>query len=235
MNKTFLLLGTALALFASTSFAKDLSGTYEFPPPEGTEGDAAIVQLHRVEEGKYSAQVTVAEETIEGTNVVVGEDQFSFDIEVKTPGGDMSQAYRVQLVDGEVTLSILSDLGGRSQSMTFKGKLVKNIEGTYKFPPQEGLQNGTTIIQLAKDDEENFSVTVTVFDESTEGTNIKVSEDQFSFDTAVKTESGNKSQAWKVEITDDEAKLTVLAVVAGQSQSITLKGKLVDEETDSEG
>ncbi|MXZ44122.1 MAG: hypothetical protein F4Z01_03975 [Gammaproteobacteria bacterium] len=223
-----------LSLIAGLSLAETLSGTYEFPPPEGLEGDSAIVKLDKDEEGNYLAQVTVAEETIKGTNVVVGENQFSFDIEVKTQEGDMSQAYKVQLDDGEVSLSILSELGGRSESMTFAGKLINEIVGTYKFLPQEGLQNDTTTIQLAKDDEDNFSVKVTVFDKTIEGTNIRVSEDHFSFDTEVKNQNGNKFQSWKVKIEDDEVKLTVLAEVGGQSQSITLKGSLETDERSPE-
>lgn len=221
-------------LLASTYFAKELSGTYEFPPPDGLEGDAAIVQLTKGEEGQYFAQVTVADETIEGANVVVSETQFSFDIEVKTHEGDMLQVYTVSLEKGEYTLSIMTEQGDLSRSLSLKGTLVKEIEGTYSFQPQEGIKNSTTTIQLAKDDEGNFSVSVTVFDKTIEGTNIRVSKDQFSFDTEVKTQNGNKYQTWKVELEDDEAELTVLADVGIQTQSITLKGKRVDEENGSE-
>lgn len=223
-----------VAVFAFLSFAEELSGTYEFPPPEGMEGDSAIVQLYKGEEGKYFAQVSVAEETIEGKNVVIGESQFSFDIVVETPDGDMLQVYTVKLDEGEVTLSILSELGGRSEAMSFEGRLVKEIEGTYTFPPPEGIQGDTTKVQLAKSDDDNFSVTVTVGDETIEATNVRVGEDQFSFDTETKTQIGNMIQAWKIEVADNEATLSILADVDGQSESMTLKGSRVDEEIELE-
>ena len=204
--KVMLLL--TMASFALLSFAEELSGTYEFPPPEGMEGDSAIVQLYKGEEGMYFAQVSVAEETIEGENIVVGESQFSFDIVVETPDGDMLQVYTVTLDDGEVSLSILSELGGRSEAMSFKGRLVNEIEGTYTFPPPEGTQGDTTKVQLAKSDDDNFSVEVTVGDETIEATNVRVGEDQFSFDTETKTQIGDMSQAWKVEVSDYEATLS---------------------------
>lgn len=229
-----LMLFFTIALGTFCSLAEELSGTYEFPPPDGLEGDSAIVQLNIDEEGNYLAQVTSAEVTIVGTNVVVGENQFSFDIEVDTPDGDMLQVYTVKLEEGEVTLSILSELGGRSESMSFKGKLVKEIEGTYKFPPPEGIQGDTTSIHLTKDDDDGFSVKVTVGDETIEATNVRVGENQFSFDTETKTQIGNMSQTWKVEIAYDKATLSVLADVGGQSQSMTLKGKRSNEDTESE-
>ncbi len=228
-----MLLGT-IALFAVPSFAEELSGTYEFPPPDGLEGDSAIVQLNKIEDGNYKVQVSVAEQTIEGTNIVVGENQFSFDIVVDTQEGDMLQVYTVKLDEGEFSLSILSELGGRSESITLKGKLVKEIEGTYTFPPPEGTQGDTTEVQLAKSNDGNFSVTVTVGDETIEATNVRVGEDQFSFDTETKTQIGDMSQAWKVEVADDKATLSVLADVGGQSQSMTLKGSRVEEETEIE-
>ncbi len=233
LNVKVMLLVT-MALFAFLSLADDLSGTYEFPPPEGMEGDSAIVQLYKGEEGKYFAQVSVAEETIEGTNVVVGENQFSFDIVVETPDGDMLQVYTVKLDDGKFTLSILSDLGGRSQSITLKGKVVNEIEGSYTFPPPEGVQGDTTKIQLAKNEDDNFSVIVTVGTETIEALNVIVKSEEFSFDTEVKTEIGNMSQAWKIEVADNEATLSILADVGGQSQSMTLKGSRVEEEPEIE-
>ncbi|MXZ56514.1 MAG: hypothetical protein F4077_09270 [Gammaproteobacteria bacterium] len=229
-----LMLLVTIALSAVLSLAEELSGTYEFPPPDGMEGDSAIVQLNKDEDGNYLAQVTSAEVTIEGTNIVVGEHQFSFDIEVETPDGDMLQVYTVKLDEDEVTLSILSELGGRSEAMSFKGKLVKEIEGTYTFPPPEGAHGDTTKIQLAKTDDDNFSVTVTVGTETIEAKNVRVGEDQFSFDTETKTQIGDMSQAWKVEISDDQATLSVLADVDGQSESMTLKGNRISEDAESE-
>jgi len=223
-----------MALFAFLSRAEDLSGTYEFPPPEGMEGDSAIVQLYKGEEGKYFAQVSVAEETIEGTNTVVGENQFSFDIVVETPDGDMLQVYTVKLDDGKFTLSILSELGGRSQSITLKGKVVNEIEGSYTFPPPEGVQGDTTKVRLAKNEDDDFTVIVTVGTETIEATNIIVKNEEFSFDTEVKTEIGNMSQTWKIEVADYEATLSILADVGGQSEAMTLKGKRIHEDTESE-
>ena len=223
-----------LSLIAGLSLAETLSGTYEFPPPEGLEGDSAIVKLDKDEEGNYLAQVTVAEETIKGTNVVVGENQFSFDIEVKTQEGDMSQAYTVQLDDGGVQLSILSELGGRSESMTFKGVLVKEIEGTYTFPPPEGVNGDTTKIQLSKDDQDNYTVSVTVGEETIETKNVMVKGEEFSFDAETKTQIGDMTQAWKVQVTDGEATLSILSNVGGQGQSLTLKGSLETDERSPE-
>ena len=228
-----MLLGT-IALFAVLSFAEELSGTYEFPPPDGLEGDSAIVQLNKDEDGNYKAQVSVAEQTIEGTNIVVGESQFSFDIVVETPDGDMLQVYTVKLDEGEVTLSIRSELGGRSEAMSFKGKLVTDIEGTYTFPPPEGAQGDTTKVQLAISDDDNFSVTVTVGAETIEATNVRVGEDQFSFDRETKTQIGTMSQTWKIEVDDNAATLTILADNDGQSEAMTLKGERIDEDTASE-
>ncbi|MYD44887.1 MAG: hypothetical protein F4W92_00825 [Gammaproteobacteria bacterium] len=229
-----LMLFVTVMLFTVLSLAEELSGTYEFPPPDGLEGDSAIVELNRNEEGNYSAQVSVAEQTIEGKNIVVGENQFSFDIVVETPDGDMLQVYTVKLDKDEFTLSILSELGDRSQSISLKGKLVKELDGTYTFPPPEGTQGDTTKIQLTKDDDENFYVMVAVGDETIEASNVRVSRDQFSFDTEVKTQLGDMSQTWKIEIADDQATLSILADVDGQNESMTLKGKRVDEEADSE-
>ena len=42
------------------------------------------------------------------------------------------------------------------------------------------------------------------------------------------------SQAWKVEISDDQATLSVLADVDGQSESMTLKGNRISEDAESE-
>lgn len=232
MNMKCLILALLVSV-ASFGIAEDLSGTYEFPPPDGLEGDAALVQLSKDAEGNYFAQVTVAEETIEGTNVVLGENQFSFDIEVKTEDGDMSQTYKVQLGDGEVTLSILSELGGRSESMTFIGKLLREIEGRYEFPPPEGVEGDTTIVQLIKNEEGKHVVQVKVGDETVEATNVIVKEDEFSFDTEVKTQIGNMFQSWKIQVTDATATLSMLADVGGKSDSMTLTGTRDTEETDS--
>lgn len=223
-----------LSMIAGLSLAETLSGTYEFPPPEGLEGDSAIIKLEKDEDGNYLAQVTVAEETIKGTNVIVGESQFSFDIKVKIQEGEMSQAYKVQLDDDGITLSILSDLDGRSESMTFKGRLIKEIEGTYTFPPPEGVNGDTTKIQLAKDDQDNYTVSGTVGDETIEATNVIVKSEEFSFDTVTKTQNGDMTQAWKVQVSVGEATLSILAEVGGQSQSITLKGSLETDERSPE-
>lgn len=231
MNMKYLI----LVLFASmTSFAiaKDLTGKYEFPPPDGLEGDAAVIQLNKVDEKNYFAQVTVADETIVGTNVLVGENQFSFNIEVKTEHGDMSQTYKVLLVEGEVTLSILSELGGRSESMTFRGKLLIEIEGTYEFPPPEGVEGDTTIVQLTKNKEGNHAVQVIVGDETVEAINVIVKEDAFSFDTEVETQIGKMFQSWKLQVTDAGVTLYMSADVGGTSESLTLKGTRGTEETD---
>ncbi|MYC24385.1 MAG: hypothetical protein F4X56_00535 [Gammaproteobacteria bacterium] len=227
-----LMLLVTILLLAFLSIAEELSGTYEFPPPDGLEGDSAIIQLDKDEEGNYLSQVTVGEETIEGTNIVIGENQFSFDIVVETPDGDMLQVYTVKLDEDEFTLSILSELGDLSQSISLKGTRLKEIEGTYSFPP-EGVRGDTTTIHLAKDDDNKFSVVVTVGDETFEAENVVVSGDQFSFDTEVKTQVGEMSQAWKVEVADDEVTLSVLADVGGQSESMTLKGNRVDEQGES--
>ena len=231
MNMKYLIL-VLFASMASFAIAKDLTGKYEFPPPDGLEGDAAMIQLNQDDEENYIAQVTVAEETIVGTNVLVGENQFSFDIKVKTEEGDMSQTYKVQLVEGEVTLSILSELGGRSESMTFRGKLLIEIEGTYEFPPPEGVEGDTTIVQLTKNNEGTHAVQVRVGDETFMGTNVIVNENAFSFDTEVETQLGNMFQSWKIEVADTTATLSMLADVDGSSESMTLNGKRVTKKSD---
>ena len=222
-----------VVLLAFLSIAEGLSRTYEFPPPDGLEGDSAIVQLNKDDEGNYLATVTVAEETIEGENVVVGEDLFSFDIVVETPDGDMSQAYTVKLDEEEFTLSIQSEHGDLSRSISLKGTPVNEIEGTYTFPPEVD-QGDTITIHLAKDDDDDFSVMVTVGDETFEEKNVVVSGNQFSFNTKVKTQIEEMFQAWKVEVTNGEATLSILADIGGQSVSLTLKGNQVDEQGESE-
>ena len=122
-KKTLLLV--PLVLFASITFAKDLSGTYEFRPPESSLGDSTTVQLEKDNEGNYSVQVTVDDETIEATNVSVKDDEFSFDTEAKTQIGDMTQSWKVQVTEDKVTSSILLDIGGQSQSISLKGEFVK--------------------------------------------------------------------------------------------------------------
>lgn len=231
MNTKHLILPLLVSV-PSFGIAEDLSGTYEFPPPDGLEGDSAIVELNKDDEGNYSAQVTVAEESIKGTSIVVEEKQFSFEIEVKTQAGDMTQTYLVQLVDGEVTLSVLSELGGRSESMTFNGKLLREIEGTYEFPPPEGVEGDTTIVQLTKNKEGNHAVQVIVGDETVEAINVLVKEDAFSFDTEVETQIGKMFQSWKLQVTDAGVTLYMSADVGGTNESMTLKGTRGSEETD---
>ena len=231
MNMKYLILPLLVSI-ASFGIAEDLSGRYEFPPPDGLEGDSAIVELNKDDEGNYSAQVTVAEESIKGTSIVVEENQFSFEIEVKTQAGDMTQTYLVQLVEGEVTLSVLSELGGRSESMTFSGKLLREIEGTYEFPPPEGVEGDTTIVQLAKNKEGNHAVQVIVGDETVEATNVIVKKDAFSFDTEVETQIGNRFQSWKIEVADTTATLSMSADVGGVSESMTLKGARDTKDSD---
>ena len=230
--KLFCLL--ALILMTGISFADGLSGTYEFLPPDGMEGDTAIVQLNEDDEGNYFAQVTVAEETIEGTNIFVGENEFSFEIEIEMQDEVMSQTYKVQLDDGEVTLSVMSELGGRSESMTFKGKLVITLEGNYEFWPPEGARGPNVLLQLTRDDDDNFSVEVTVGDDTIETKNLAVSQSQFSFDTEIDDPTGGESQSWKIQVTDCEAKLLIYANVDDEFQSMTLKGTRVEEDTESE-
>ena len=179
-----------LALFASIALANDLSGTYEFRPPDGSLGDTTTVQLEKDDEGNYSAQVTGDDETIKATNVIVSERQFSFDIETETPIGNMHQALKVQIDEGKVTLSILSDIGGQSQLNTLQGALVKNIDGTYEFPPPDGITGDSTTVKLTKDDEGNYSAQVAVGDETIDASNVIVKDDEFSFDTEVETQIG---------------------------------------------
>ena len=221
-----------LALFAGVSLAEDLRGTYEFPPSGGSEGHTTIIQLTEDDEGNYSALVTILDETIEGTNVKVSDDEFSFDTEVKTQIGDMSQAWRVKVADSVATLSMLGDVGGQSDSMTLRGQLVKDIVGTYKFPPPEGISGDTTTIQLTKDQEGIYSAQVTVGEEMIEATNVIAKEDEFSFDSEVKTQIGDMTQAWKVQVAEGEVTLSILSDIGGQSQSMTLKGDLVNEDSD---
>lgn len=227
-----LILLVIVVLFAGIALGKDIQGSYEFPPPDGLEGDTAIVRLDQDDKGNHFAQVTVAEETIEGTNVVVGENQFSFDIEVETQDGAMSQTYKIQLADGEVSLSILYELGGRSESVTLTGKRLREIEGIYHFPPPMGAEGDTTTVQLTKNEEGNHAVQVIVGTDSIDASNVVVKDDEFSFDTEVETQIGIMSQSWKVQIADSEATLSVLADVGGQSQSMTLKGMRETEDTD---
>lgn len=224
----------ALILMTGISLADGLSGKYEFQPPDGMDGDTAIVQLNEDDEGNHSAQVTVAEETIKGTNVVVGENEFSFEIEVEMQDEVMSQTYKVQLDDGEVTLSVMSELGGRSESMKFKGKLVITLDGTYEFWPPEGVQGPSVSLHLTKDDDDNFSVTVTVGDDTIETKNLAVSQSQFSFDSEIDGSTEGESQSWKIQVTDSEAKLLIYGEVDGEFQSMTLKGTRVEEDTESE-
>ena len=87
-------------------------------------GDSTTVKLTKDAEGNYSVLVTVGDESIDATNVIVKDDEFSFDTEVETQIGDMNQAWRVQVAEGEVTLSILADIGDQSELMTLKGTLV---------------------------------------------------------------------------------------------------------------
>ena len=233
MTKSTLLL-VPLVLIASITFAKDLSGTYEFRPPEGSPGVTTTVQLARDDEGNYSAQLSFIDETIKATNVIVNEDKFSFDIEIETPIGNMHQAMKVQVAEGEVTLSILSDIDGQSESISLKGALVKNIEGTYEFPPPDGAPGDSTTIQLTKDEGDKFSATVTIDDETIKATNVIVNDEEFSFDTEVKTQIGDMTQAWKVQVAGDEVSLSVLADVGGQSNSVTLMGKRVETLNDKD-
>ncbi|MYC24383.1 MAG: hypothetical protein F4X56_00525 [Gammaproteobacteria bacterium] len=231
-----LLIGT-LGLLANSMSAQNLSGTYEFPEPYGLEGGTYIVQLNKDEEGNYSVSLTISEIDYKGKNVMVSENRFTFEIEPPPPLGtdiQITQFWKIQIADGEANLSIDYEIGGESESISVKGRLVLNLEGTYEFPPPKGLPEDTISVQLMRDEENNIAVTVTVGDDTIKANNIVVGEDQFSFDTEVDTPIGNMSQTFKIKVSDTDATLSIVVDVDGQSELMTLKGMLIDEKTDSE-
>lgn len=124
MNVRMSLALVFLLLVAGVSVAADIEGTYELPPPEGEDGDTTTLQLKKDDEGNFSAQVTVLGETVAGTDVDVDKGKFSFTTLVKTQIGDMTQTWNGEVEDEKVTVHVVADVGGRSSSVTLKGKLV---------------------------------------------------------------------------------------------------------------
>lgn len=102
----------------------DLEGTYEFPPPQGGQSQLTTVQLIKNDETDYAAKVTMLDKTIQASNIIVSEDQFSFDTESKAENGETSQTWTVKIEAGNVYLSRSSDDTDENQSMTVQGKIV---------------------------------------------------------------------------------------------------------------
>lgn len=105
-------------------FTFGLVGTYEFPPPEGVEGETTTIQLTKNEEDNYVASVSVLDMTIQTSNVIVDDGQFSFVTQSPLQTEDTSQTWRVLVANDGVTLSLTSDIEGKSHSMELKGKPV---------------------------------------------------------------------------------------------------------------
>lgn len=227
----------------------DLEGTFEFPPSEGETGDTIGVRLFKNDEDNYSVEVLELDETVHATNVTVIENQFTFNTPTNTPDGEMSQSWSVEITNGKIILTELSDtassisregrfvekeLAGEVSTFDIHGPLMtdllRHFSGTLEDSWLEDDPFETIKVQVRRDTMGNFSVQVSMENLTIDATNVKVSGNVLSFDTEFNTVIGPVLWSWKTTVEDDEVTVLLASNQESDAQAVTLSGSLLQKE-----
>ena len=113
-------LAALIVLFASATVFAKVAGTYvlEFEGM-GDRGGETTLTFAVDDEGTYSATMGSDRGDMEGNDVEVDGNEFSFSITMETPRGDMTMSYSGSVEDGELSGTL--DMQG--YEMSFTGKL----------------------------------------------------------------------------------------------------------------
>lgn len=228
--KTKHLLLVPLVMVALVTFAKELTGYFEIPQVKGKSSPIAQLRVTKEREGIYSARMWIGTDQWNTSAYQRVGEEFTF--RTTTDWDDVIYSWEFSVSYNEVTITLEETKKGHSQEHIWTGKLTYDLEGTYEFPPPQGVQGHLTTVQLIKNDETDYSAKVTVFDKAIQVSNIIVSEDRFSFDTESKAENGETSQTWTVKIEAGNVYLSKSPVDIGQNKSMTVQGKIVNGESD---
>lgn len=123
-------LAALIVLFASATVFGKIAGTYvlEFEgmgSRGGGDGSESTLTLAVDDEGNYSASMSMgAMGEVEGQDVEVDGNEFSFSVIRETPRGDFSMSYSGTIEDGELSGTMSSD----QFEMNFTGKLKEEEE-----------------------------------------------------------------------------------------------------------
>lgn len=104
------------------------------------------------------------------------------------------------------------------------------IEGTYEIHDSESGTHSRTILEITKDGEGQYSVTVSYDDQSFNGTDVVVSANKCTFKiTETYDQIGDLLLTWKCKINDGELFVEFTELLIESWPTTTLQGKLLDE------
>ena len=215
----------------------NIDGTYEIQFPESGADNSTKLEINKDGEGQYSATVSYGDQSIDGTDVVVSGNKCTFKItETYEEMSDSVLTWNCTINDGELSVELSELLIYSLPTTTIQGKRLDeadrqladtNFEGTFEMDsPIEGIEDNA-ILELKKDDDGEYSATISFDDHSIYGIEVTVLGNKCTFETVSRySDMNNFVLNW--ECTNNDGELTVEMTPLGiEYPAVSFKGKLL--------